>query len=387
MPSSRDGVRGIGCLEFRWVLGLALILRALTLSATVTAISVVSPVLGTENTIAVTSPVHFAATAESDLRITGYVIYIDNQNVYQNFSPALDTWVLLAPGGSHSLYIKAWDSGGSLLSTAVYSIDVIGMSPPIPPALATRFDNIDKPAQFSWEVDNDRGVGGECNNGSIGKFLNSSDPNTANSPDFDDNGQHFIVNSKCTYDDALFFWKDVEEPQAAHTNFLWDFWIYIPTTTQSSELQALEFDLFHAVRLKDGVHEFMFGTQCNYEINEWQFWLEQNGKLGWVSSGISPCQFSTGHWHRLTYFQQRVTNSGYQEIPETFNRFTDPDDHLRFGTLTIDGETMYLGGLANSTIPTNPVWTPVLGVQHQLDSATSGVTIEEYVDKESLTSW
>jgi hypothetical protein len=45
-----------------------------------------------------------------------------------------------------------------------------------------------------------------------------------------------------------------------------------------------------------------------------------------------------------------------------------------------------LGGVAWSTIP-NPVWSPVIGVQHQLDSAMAGAIIEEYTDGESLISW
>jgi hypothetical protein len=375
----------------QWVLKLLLaglfLAKALGLSATVTAVSVENPMLSNESQTIVTSPVFVAATAESDQRITGYVVYVDDQEVYQNFAPSLNAWVLLKPGTSHSLYIKAWDSSGSLLSTPSYSVKVVGAAPPNPPALATRLDNIDKPAKFAWEVDNDPSVGGGCNDGSIGTFVSSNDPNTTNSPDFDENGQHFLVNSKCTYDDSLFFWKDRQAPQTTHTNFLWDFWIYIPASTPSAGIQALEFDLFQAVKLSDGVHEFMFGSQCNYVSNQWQFWLPQSGKLGWVNSGLSPCQFSTGRWHHLTYFQQRVTSNGYQEIPETFNSGNDHNSYLRFGTLTVDGETLYMGGLANSTVPIDPAWAPVLGVQHQLDSALSGVTIEEYVDKESLTSW
>jgi hypothetical protein len=47
---------------------------------------------------------------------------------------------------------------------------------------------------------------------------------------------------------------------------------------------------------------------------------------------------------------------------------------------------MYVGGLANSTIP-SPAWAPVLGIQHQLDSAEDNVTLEEYINNESVTSW
>jgi len=382
----RESGGGKGATQL--VLQLALIVgHSLSLSATVTAVSVPSPNLSPNNTTDLTSPVHFEATAESDLNVTGFVIYFDNQNVYQNYLPSLDAWVILPPSGMHSIYIKAWDSSGSFLSTPTYSVNVTGVAPPIPPAIATRFVDIQKPVRFSWDVDNDNGIGGQCNDGSIGTWANNSDPNTANAPNFDGNGQHFLVQSKCTYDDSLFFWKDSQNPQSSHTNFLWDFWIYIPTTTQNSYLEALEFDLFQAVRMSDGVHEFMFGSQCNYATNQWQFWLPQNGNLQWVNGGLSPCQFSTGQWHHATYFLQRVTTSGYQVIPAELDHFSDTNTDLRFGTLMIDGTAMYMGGLANSTIPTKPQWSPVLGIQHQLDSAMSGVTIEEYVDQESITSW
>jgi len=359
---------------------------SLAAHATVTLVTVQSPKLSTGSTVPVTTPVHFAATAESDLEITGYVVYVDHTNVYRNFSPSLDAWIILPPGGTHSLYITAWDSSGSHLSTATYSINVTGAAPPIPPNLATRMADIDNPAFSYWTVDNNNGVGGQCNHGSIAAFDQASDPNTMNSPDFDGKGQHFIVKSQCTYDDSLFYWKDPADPQSDHTNFLWDFWFYIPTTTRNSTVQALEFDFFQAVPLGDGVHEFMFGSQCNYATNQYQIWLPYNGRLTWVNAGLSPCQFSTGTWHHLTYFLQRVTPSGYQEIPRQFDATTDNNTSVRFGTLSVDGVTHYLGGLSYSTIP-HPEWGATIGLQHQLDSSASGVTIEEFVDEESVSTW
>ena len=354
--------------------------------AAVTSVSVQSPSLSTNNTAAVTTPVHFEATANSDLRITGFVVYIDGTNAYRNLSPSLDAWVVLPPGQTHSLWITAWDSSGNHLSTATYSIRAVAVATPAPPIYAAHMRHIDKPALFSWTVDNQNDVGGQCNHGSIEQFRQNSDPNTNDSPDFDGNGQHFVVRSQCTYDDSLFYWKNPVDPRANHVNLLWDFWFYIPTTTRKEMLQALEFDFFQAVSLSDGVHEFMFGSQCNYATNQWQLWLPDNGQLTWVNAGLSPCQFSAGTWHHATYFLQRVTSAGYQDIPRHFSPSSDSNTYLRFGTLSIDGVTAYLGQLAYSTIP-NPAWSPVLGVQHQLDSAMSGVTIEEFVDKESVTTW
>ena len=350
----------------------------------VNALSVQSPLLSVSGTTALTSPVHFQATAESDLTITGYVIYVDDQNVFQNFVQFLDAWVVLPPNTTHTVYVKAWDTSGSLASTPTYTISVSGLAVPQPPVGAWRMTGLDGSAA-SWTVDNNPGVGGDCNDGSIGSFASLSDPNTSNSPDFRKGGMHFLVKSTCKYDDSLFYRKDKRD-HSQHTNFLWDFWFYIPGRTETGSLQALEFDLFQAVQLYDGVHEFMFGSQCNFATNQWQIWLPKNGRLSWENAGLSPCQFSTGTWHHATYFLQRVSASGYQVIPSTFSPTSDTNSNLLYGTLTIDGNTMYLGAISYSTVP-QPSWSPVLGIQHQLDSALAGVTIEEYVAKESLVLW
>ena len=372
----------------------SLILIALTLAiflavgvqdvpAQVSAVSLQSPRLSNADVTNLLSPIHLQATAEDDAPITGFVVYVDNKNVYRNFSSSIDAWITL-PAGRHTLYVKAWDTHGNL-GTPAYQINVVGFAPPTAPPHAHRLLNVDN---GQWTVDNTPPVGGDCNHGSIGSFPRYSDPNTRNSPTRDGKGQHFVLTSGCRYDDSLFYRKYGNDPLrfAGHTNFLWDFWFYIPTTTRTNTVQAMEFDLFQAVALGDGVHEFMFGSQCNFISNQWQLWLPRGASLAWVDTGISPCRFSTGQWHHATYFLQRVTPNGYQEIPNSFSPATDKNSSLRYGTLTIDGQTVYLGGVAWSTIP-SPPWSPTLGVQHQLDSAAAGVVIEQYTDKESLTSW
>lgn len=379
-PQHQRKISTIGCLLLLWS---AIFMTILPAQATVTAVSIQSPDLSGQVANSLTTPIHFQATAESTYAITGYVVYVDGENVFQNYVPLLDAWVMLKPG-SHSLYVKAWDANGASLPTQTYQINITGVGVPEPPVNATRIDELD--ASNNWVVDNNPNVGGQCNDGSIAPFQNSSDPNTNNAPDFQSSGKHFVVHSKCQYDDSLFFNEGNNASYASLTNYLWDYWIYIPNTTKSSYVQALEFDMFQAVKMNDGVHEFMFGTECVYGTNQWQNWLPQNGSLHWVNDGVSPCQFSTGGWHHITYFFQRVTNSGYQVIPSSFGPSTDNNKSLRFGTITVDGQTTYLGGLSYSTIP-SPPWAPTLGVQHQLDSAVSGVTIEQYADDESLTAW
>ncbi|MGA9355294.1 MAG: hypothetical protein WBV46_16500 [Terriglobales bacterium] len=325
------------------------------------------------------SPLHVSATAEDLNPITGYVVYVDGVNVYRNFSSTVDTWIML-PAGSHKLFVKAWDAHTDL-ATATYEIDVTGFAPPTPPVGAERTSGIDGD---TWTLDNNPDVGGKCNTGSLGSYVNSSDPNTENAPGA---GQHFVMNGTCQYDDSLFYWKSTD-PQSLEsaTNYLWEFWFYIPNTTQSNTVQAMEFDLFQTVPMSDGMHEFMFGTQCDYAKNAWDFWLPNGSRLTWVTSAVSPCRFATGTWHHAQYFFQRVTSAGYQEIPLTFSPSTDTNSHLRFGTLTVDGQTVYLGGLSWSTIP-QPAWAAVAGVQHQLDTSVAGALIEQYSNRESLTTW
>jgi hypothetical protein len=377
--NSKRGHKPLHTVTSFLVLTFLCVVCATFANAEVTSISIQSPGLSPSSTTNVTSPVHVAATAEDLNAITGYVVYVDGVNVYRNFSSTVDAWIPL-PSGSHKLLVKAWDAHSDL-ATATYQINVTGFAAPTPPVGAQRTSGIDGD---TWTVDNNPDVGGKCNNGSLGSFANSSDPNTENAPG---SGQHFVMNGTCQYDDSLFYWKSTD-PQALEsaTNYLWEFWFYIPNTTQSNTVQAMEFDLFQTVPMSDGMHEFMFGSQCDYAKNAWDFWLPSGSRLTWVTSNLSPCRFSTGAWHHAVYFLQRVTSAGYQEIPQTFSPSTDMNSYLRFGTLTIDGQTMYLGGLSWSTIP-KPAWGAVAGVQHQLDTSVAGALIEQYSNRESLTTW
>ena len=75
----------------------------------------------------VTSPVTFAATATSSASnpITGFVVYANNKNVFQNdvTSPTLNTSVALSPG-TYSVYIRAWDSSGAYGTSPTFTLTV-----------------------------------------------------------------------------------------------------------------------------------------------------------------------------------------------------------------------------------------------------------------------
>ncbi len=365
-----------------------------------------TPPLTTTATTNVTSPVHYQATAESTSGITGYAVYVDNNLVYLSTLTTLDAWVVIS-SGTHNVHITAWDCGTCYLTIPSqggnYSINVTGFAPPTPPPAAVEI-NVDK--TYSWAKQS--GAGAPCDSGMIATpWTSSSDPNTANAPD-PTGGQHFDQsNASCTGDEdnTLFAWKDDPDASNAHTNFLWDFWFYVPTTTTAKYVQAFESDLFMAVKLEDGdVHEFMFGSQCLYggtaDDYYWEFAFPASNN--WTPETGDSCQptrpdsstlqpFAPGEWHHATYYYQRVTPNGsspaYQNIVSSPSSSNDTNTEGMFGSLTIDGYTYYLGYVVQSSIP-SPPWTPVLGVQHQLDMPPeASETIDEYVDAETLYTW
>ena len=71
------------------------------------------------------SPVRFTATATSDHPITGFVVYVNDQNVYLTNNSSLDAAVAL-PAGTYSVYIRAWDSTGAYETSSTFSITVSG---------------------------------------------------------------------------------------------------------------------------------------------------------------------------------------------------------------------------------------------------------------------
>ncbi len=279
------------------LISLFCVCAGISAHATVTLVSIQSPGVSGSRTSPVNSPVHFEATAESDLHITGYVVYVDDRNVYQTMGPALDTWVILPPDTTHFVYVRAWDASGSFLASPAYWIRVTGLVPPIPPANATRITNLVAPpwmhllrgwltTRVTWA--------GSATMGSSEPLPTALTPIPGMRPTWpiSDSTGWSTASVSTTIVSSTGSMCLVGFPRAQIS--FGTLWFYIPTTTDAATVQAIEFDLFQTVRFEDGVHEFMFGSQCHYRDNQWQLWLPQNGALTWVNTGLSPCQFQTG---------------------------------------------------------------------------------------------
>lgn len=82
-------------------------------------VSVQSPTTGAT----LSSPVLFAAAARSAYPITGFVVYANNQNVYQTNNSTLNGSASLA-AGTYTVLIRAWDSTGAYGTSPAISITV-----------------------------------------------------------------------------------------------------------------------------------------------------------------------------------------------------------------------------------------------------------------------
>ncbi|MGI9101670.1 MAG: Ig-like domain-containing protein [Terriglobales bacterium] len=309
------------------------------------------------------SPVSVSVSGSSPNGIAGWVVYMDNQNVYQvdNYSNSLNAQVSM-PTGSHTLYIRAWDRVSGYGTSPNISINVGSSSTSTsssggiltPPSTATVITQIENTDTSTW---------GSCSN-CAGGANNTSSFWTANwqsSPSIDGSSREFYVGGPAWT--AALFWKKLGAHDSA-THFIWDFWVY----TNSSSLDnvwTFEFDLFQAI----GGYEYMIGTHCSIGDGYWYGWNQATNR--WVQFSSAPCkksQWTPGVWHHVVWYMERIPNSHY----------------YKYDGLVFDGAAYTI----NMSQPANYTgWADNLGVQWQVDTNGNGGDVHWWVDKVKLTYW
>jgi hypothetical protein len=312
-------------------------------------------VLSPRNGSSVGSPVSFSASASSPNGIAGWVIYVDNQNAYQvnNYSNSLSASVSIG-GGSHSVYIRAWDKVSGYGTSPTFSMNVGGTSSssggalPTPPSTAKVFSNLDQSIS-NWS---------DCSNCAGGAFTsNYWKAFWQSSPSMDGASLEFF-NGGGAWADVLWIKKLGNQNQA--TNFLWDFYVYFDSTT-AANLWSAEYDLWQSV----GGYEFMIGTQCVFGTGEWDTWDQANGH--WVKTSVPCKRMSAGNWHHIQMYLQRLSGNRYKYV-----------------TLVVDGQPYTL----NQTYSAGwSGWGDDFGVQWQLDLNSNGTDAHEWIDKVKLSLW
>ncbi|HEY2116123.1 MAG TPA: hypothetical protein VGJ51_13585 [Candidatus Angelobacter sp.] len=334
---------------------IRLLIATLTLAtASFAGVTVSSPAPGST----AGSPVHFVASATSTHPITAMRIYVDNLSVYLVSASSLNTSVTISTG-THSVVVQAWDSTGAVFKTPL-SLIVSGSTPaptptpsptptalPAPPSTAVVKSNIDQ--MTGWE---------SC---TVCAGANAAGPvaiysmveNQA-SPSLDGLAAKFSISGTTPYSDAL-WWKQLGAADTA-THLKYDVAFYI---TNPGVSQALEFDNNQS----NGVHKFIYGTQCNIKGNHWDVWGNAAGN--WLSTGIACSAPTAFVWHHLTWeFQRTSTN-------------------VIFVGFTYDGVTHYV----NRSYPARASSVHEMNVAFQMDGDSAMHAYSTWLDKVTLTYW
>jgi len=282
-------------------------------------------------------------------------IYVDNISAYLTSTSKLDTSLAMA-SGTHNVVVQAWDSSGAVFKTPL-AVTVSGTTPtptPTPvPALPT------PPSGAVTKADIDQMTGwasctvcaGANANGPVAIFSMVENQAT---PSLDGKSAKFSISGSTPYSDAL-WWKQLGAVDTA-THLKYDVYFYI---TNPGVAQALEFDNNQS----NGVHKFIYGTQCNIKGGHWDVWGNAAGN--WISTGIA-CGVPTAFvWHHLTW------------------EFTRTSTNVVFLGFTYDGVTHYV----NKSYPARASSVHELNVAFQMDGDSSMHAYSTWLDKVSLTYW
>jgi hypothetical protein len=298
------------------------------------------------------SPVHFVGSATSTSPVIAMRIYIDNVSVFFTPTGSINTSLPVAKG-THNVVFQAWDSKGVIYKQPVF-ITVNTTTPPpppppnpIPPGAITK-SHIEK--MTGWA--NCTTCAGAGGNGPSAVF--SMQQNQV-SPSLSGSSVKFNIAGTTPFSDAL-WWKQLGGDNAAK-NFKYDLDFYI---TNPSVSQALEFD----VNQSNGVHKFIFGTQCDLKgAKAWDVWTGAAGH--WLSTGIACPVFSAFTWHHLTWEFQRT------------------DTQVIFITMTIDGAKHFV----NKTFTANNSGSTELNVAFQMDGDSGQHAYSTWLDNITLVYW
>jgi len=333
---------------------LRIVIATMTLAtAAFAGVTVSSPAAGSTSG----SPVHFVASATSANPVTAMRIYVDNVSVYLVSASKLDTLVTMS-SGSHFVVVQAWDSTGAVFK-APLTLSVSGSSPtptptptpvaalPAPPSTAVVKSNIDQMTGWaSCTVCAGANAAGPV-------AIYSMVENQA-SPSLDGASAKFSISGTTPYSDAL-WWKQLGAADTA-THLKYDVAFYI---TNPGVAQALEFDNNQS----NGVHKFIYGTQCNIKGNHWDVWGNAAGN--WISTGIACSAPTAFVWHHLTWeFQRTSTN-------------------VIFVGFTYDGMTHYV----NRSYPARSSSVHEMNVAFQMDGDFAMHAYSTWLDKVTLTYW
>jgi hypothetical protein len=335
-----------------------LLLAAALVGLSMTAAAVNVTVSTPGNNQQVSSPFTLTANATSQYQIVGWHVYLDGNNVFTAGVTNSITATITASAGNHQIVTRAWDSSGaygSFTETVMVTSGGGGGGGgggnglPTPPPGAIVFNNIDD--RSNWSTCHDPSCAGGSGEGTYWMAQDQQNPSR------DGTATEFYNSGSW----ANSLWTQKLGANNNVHNFLWDFWIYVDSESQTYG-QALEFDAFQFVN----GYNYMMGSQCDYGGGKWDTWNETTGH--WIPTSLTCTKFSPNTWHHIQWYMTTNTSA------HTYTYVTlviDGSGH----SINYTGHALYNG------------WGNNLGVQWQLDDNAAGGGYEEWTDKSTLTVW
>ena len=231
----------------------------------------------------------------------------------------------------------------------------------------TKYRNIEN----STLVDNGVVGWGSCVPCAGGSSTNASIASSPfqTSPSVNGSSRDFYISGDA-YSNGL--WWDKLGPNDAASNFTFDFWLNVSSSTQAA--QTLEFDTFQLINGR----EYMFGTQCDYASGTWDLW--NGGGPGWLHTSVPCKKFIANTWYHIVL-------SFHRSQPDQYEHY----DNLTIAQYAANGNVASFNSyVLNRAFPsqlTPPGWGDDLGVQFQMDIGRKGAQMQEWVDEVTLTAW
>lgn len=297
------------------------------------------------------SPVQVAATATSNVKITGWVVYVDSQVAYQSGASSINTSINMGQGG-HQLVVRAWDANGKwgdVWENITVSGGNNGGGLPIPPPWAKIFNNVHRGG--SWGSCHDSGCAGGSGKGTYWMAQNQGSPSkSGESTEFFNSG---------VWANAL--WWHGLGANSSQRNFLVDYYLYVDSNSTWAA-QSFEQESYQFV----SGWNYMLGTQCDVGTGVWDTW--DMAANHWYGTSV-PCHgFTPNTWHHIQWYITTNTST---------HQYT-------YHVLVVDGQSHTLNITRNAG---RTGWSDNVGIQWQLDVNATGGGFREWVDDAKLTIW
>lgn len=306
------------------------------------------------------APLSVSASATSGNVITGWRVYLDNQDVYNTGSTSNISTTLNAAPGTHTLTVRAWDSTGaygsaySNVTVSAPSTPGDSGSGPVPPSTAVVYSNIEERAVSSWFSCRSRDCSGSD---AWATYWVAPYQST---PSLDGASTQFYVSGNA-WADVLWAAK-LGGAAASKTHFILDYWLK-PNADTLTHAEALEFDVVMAYNGR----KWDFSHQFHYGAGHFDTW--DGVTLNWVHTNMALPKLDPNTWHHIKLYGERVSD-------QTHNI-----------SLTLDSTTYQIPSQYAWHYTKASNWANSISVQVQIDINSKPGTASEYVDKMNLYLW